>query len=83
MTGEGWQGDQISEYRGLRVMRTTQAILEMVHNRGENGLPLKRMYRLLYNRNLYVTAYGNLYSNKGALTPGTDPNDKYDGPKVN
>jgi group II intron reverse transcriptase/maturase len=60
-------------------MRTTQAILEMVHNRGENGLPLKRVYRLLYNRNLYVTAYGNLYSNKGALTPGTDPNDTIQG----
>ena len=60
-------------------MRTTQAILEMVHKRGENSLPLERMYRLLYNRDLYITAYSNLYSNKGALTPGINPDDTVQG----
>ena len=31
----------------------------------ENGT-----YRLLYNQNLYLRAYANLYSNQGSLTPG-------------
>lgn len=31
------------------------------------------LYRLLYNRELYVIAYENLKSNKGALTPAADP----------
>lgn len=29
-------------------MRPTQTILEMVHQRGEKGLPLEKVYRLLY-----------------------------------
>ena len=35
------------------------------------GLPLENIYRLLYNRNLYLRAYGRLYSNQGAMTKGT------------
>lgn len=60
-------------------MRPTQTILEIVHQRGEKGLPLERVYRLLYNKNLYLTAYGNLYSNRGALTPGVEPEDTVEG----
>lgn len=60
-------------------MRSTQTILEMVHQRGEKGLPLERVYRLLYNENLYLTAYGNLYSNRGALTPGVEADDTVEG----
>jgi group II intron reverse transcriptase/maturase len=60
-------------------MRTTQTILEIVHNRGARGLPLERVYRLLYNKELYLTAYGQLYANKGALTKGIDANDTVQG----
>ena len=35
-------------------------------------LPLRNVYRMLYNKNLYLTAYGNLYSNEGAMTEGDD-----------
>ncbi|MCK6623922.1 MAG: hypothetical protein L6R45_01960 [Anaerolineae bacterium] len=56
-------------------MRTTQTILEMVHHRGQQGLDLERVYRLLYNEELYLAAYGKLYANEGALTPGIDPDD--------
>lgn len=56
-------------------MRTTQTILEMVHHRGQQGLDLERVYRLLYNEELYLAAYGKLYANEGALTPGIDPHD--------
>jgi retron-type reverse transcriptase len=37
------------------------------------GLPLERLYRQLYNHNLYLRAYGKLYANKGAMTPGVTP----------
>jgi len=31
---------------------------------------LENIYRQLYNRNLYLQAYGRLYRNDGAMTPG-------------
>jgi group II intron reverse transcriptase/maturase len=34
-------------------------------------LPLKNLYRQLYNPHFYLLAYGRLYSNHGAMTPGT------------
>jgi len=37
------------------------------------------LYRLLYNKELYITAYENIKSNKGALTPGADPNETLQG----
>ena len=33
-------------------------------------MPLENIYRLLYNRNLYLRAYGRIYSNQGATTKG-------------
>jgi group II intron reverse transcriptase/maturase len=33
-------------------------------------LPLERVYRQLFNRNLYLTAYGKIYRNAGATTKG-------------
>lgn len=38
--------------------------------RGKKGLPLERVYRLLFNRDLYLMAYGKIYRNKGAMTHG-------------
>ena len=54
-------------------MRETAAILEIIQERGKKGLPLERVYRLLYNRELFLMAYGKLYRNEGALTPGSTP----------
>jgi retron-type reverse transcriptase len=51
-------------------MRTTETILGMLRDRGKRGLPVERMYRLLLNRELYLQAYGKIYRNKGAMTPG-------------
>jgi hypothetical protein len=39
-------------------MRTAQAILELIHKRGKKGLPLERVYKLLFNKDLYLMAYG-------------------------
>lgn len=51
-------------------MQETKAYLELVHERGKKGLPIERVYRQLFNRNLYLTAYGKIYRNAGAMTPG-------------
>jgi group II intron reverse transcriptase/maturase len=54
-------------------MRTADAILTVIHERGKRGLPLERVYRLLFNRDLYLRAYARLYPNAGALTRGSTP----------
>jgi group II intron reverse transcriptase/maturase len=33
-------------------------------------LPLERVYKLLYEKDLYLKAYGKIYGNKGAMTHG-------------
>ena len=40
---------------------------------GARGLPLQRLYRLLFNRELYLLAYGRIDRNHGAMTPGSTP----------
>ena len=52
-------------------MQEAETVLNVLRERGERGLPLENIYRLLYNRNLYLRAYGRLYSNQGAMTRGT------------
>ena len=52
-------------------MRTAETVLNVIRERGERGLPLEDIYRQLYNRELYLRAYGRLYSNQGAMTRGT------------
>ena len=52
-------------------MQSAEALLEIIHERGKRGLPLERLYRALFNPELYLRAYGRIYRNDGALTPGT------------
>ena len=51
-------------------MQSTEELLGLLRDRGKRGLPLKRVYRQLYNTNLYLSAYGRVYRNAGAMTPG-------------
>src|SRR6266480_659680 len=51
-------------------MRTADTILGLISERGKKGLPLERLYRLLFNRNLYLEAYGKISRNAGAMTAG-------------
>ena len=51
-------------------MRTADTILGLIGERGKKGLPLERVYKLLYNRDLYLMAYGKIYRNVGAMTHG-------------
>src|SRR6266700_5567543 len=52
-------------------MQDATTVLSIIRNRGERGLPLTRLYRQLYNPQLYFQAYARLYSNDGAMTPDT------------
>ena len=54
-------------------MRTAETVLGLLRDRGKRGLPLERVYRLLFNRSLYLLAYGQIARNQGALTPGATP----------
>jgi retron-type reverse transcriptase len=54
----------------VREMRNAETILAVIRERGAKGLPLERVYRLLFNPDLYLRAYGHIASNRGAMTPG-------------
>lgn len=54
-------------------MRSAERMLMAIRGRGSRGLPLERVYRLLYNRELYLVAYGRIARNAGALTRGSTP----------
>ncbi len=54
-------------------MQEAKTILAIIHERGKRGLPLKQVYRDLFNRDLYLMAYGKIYRNQGAMTPGSTP----------
>src|SRR5713101_8300918 len=51
-------------------MRNAETVLGVLRERGRRRWPLERVYRLLFNPELYLLAYGRIYSNKGAMTPG-------------
>ena len=59
-------------------MQSAQTYLEVVRQRGERRLELRRVYRHLQNREFYLLAYAKLYRNAGALTPGVEPQDTID-----
>jgi group II intron reverse transcriptase/maturase len=54
-------------------MRSAETILSIIRKRGQRGLPVTDAYRLLYQRDLYLRAYGKLYRNQGAMSPGVTP----------
>src|SRR5439155_22966969 len=71
-TGRRGTGDWISDHREVCVMQSAETVLDILRERGRRGLPLDELYRQMFNPQLYLVAYGRLYSNKGALTPGPD-----------
>lgn len=54
-------------------MQNAETVLNIIGKLGQRGVPLHRVYRYLYNPSLYLRAYGKLYANDGALTPGATP----------
>jgi group II intron reverse transcriptase/maturase len=57
----------------VRVMRMAATVLDVIRERGRRGLPLERLYRQLFNPQLFLLAYGRIYANKGSMTPGVTP----------
>lgn len=51
-------------------MQNAEAVLGVLCERGRRGLPCDELYRQLFNPQMYLLAYGRIYSNKGAMTPG-------------
>jgi len=51
-------------------MQTAEVVLGVLRERGRQGLPCEQLYRQMFNKDLYLLAYGNIYSNSGAMTPG-------------
>jgi hypothetical protein len=52
-------------------MQDAETVLSVLRERGREGLPCDELYRQMFNKSLYLLAYGNIYSNQGAMTPGT------------
>jgi group II intron reverse transcriptase/maturase len=63
-------GNLIEKDREVREMRNAETILSIIRERGKRELPVEDVYRLLYQKNLYLRAYGKLYRNEGAMTEG-------------
>jgi len=53
-------------------MQSAETVLGVLRDRGRRGLPLNEVYRQLFNPQMYLLAWGRLYSNPGAMTPGVD-----------
>lgn len=51
-------------------MQSAATVLGVLRERGRRGLPLNELYRQLFNPQLYLLAYGRIYANYGAMTPG-------------
>jgi group II intron reverse transcriptase/maturase len=51
-------------------MQNAETVLNVLRERGRRGLPCNELYRQLFKPDLYMLAYGRLYSNHGAMTPG-------------
>jgi group II intron reverse transcriptase/maturase len=53
-------------------MQNAETVLGVLRDRGRRGLPCNELYRQMFNRDLYLMAYGRIYANSGAMTPGTN-----------
>jgi retron-type reverse transcriptase len=51
-------------------MQDAETVLGVLRDRGSKGLPCNELYRQMFNENLYLLAYGRIYANHGAMTPG-------------
>jgi len=51
-------------------MQNAETVLGVLRERGRRRLPVKGLYRQLFNPSLYLLAHGRIYANAGALTPG-------------
>jgi group II intron reverse transcriptase/maturase len=51
-------------------MQSAETVLGVLRERGRRDLPCNELYRQMSNFSLYLLAYGKIYANQGAMTPG-------------
>ena len=51
-------------------MQDAETVLAVLRERGRKGLPCDELYRQLFNKEMYLLAYGRIYANQGAMTSG-------------
>ncbi|MET8183482.1 reverse transcriptase domain-containing protein [Streptomyces sp. NPDC005336] len=51
-------------------MQSAKTVLGVLRERGRRNLPCDELYRQMFNPQLYLLAYGRIYANHGAMTPG-------------
>ena len=57
-------------------MRNPENVLiSLTKHSNQKDYKYERLYRLLYNEELYLTAYQNIYSNDGSMTKGWSMSD--------
>jgi group II intron reverse transcriptase/maturase len=52
-------------------MQSAEAVVDILRARGRRGLPCDELYRQLFNPALFLMAWGRVYANDGAMTPGS------------
>ena len=65
---KGHRRERFNYHKGCG-MQEAEVVLGVLRERGRKGLPLTQLYRQMFNRNLYLAAYGRIYSNQGSMTP--------------
>src|SRR5271166_4065131 len=68
--GEGGQVMRIFSGLEACVMQSAETVVDVLRARGRRGLPCDELYRQLFNPALFLMAYGRIYANDGAMTPG-------------
>ena len=54
-------------------MRNPENVLNsLIRHSKDTNYQYDRIYRILYNREMYLAAYQNIYANEGNMTAGTD-----------
>src|ERR1700716_2084696 len=66
--GARWRGTQALER--YAKLQNAETVLGVLRERGRRGLPCNELYRQVFNPELYLLAYGRIYSNQGSRTPG-------------
>jgi group II intron reverse transcriptase/maturase len=51
-------------------MQSAETVVDVLRARGRRGLPCDELYRQLFNPALFLMAWGRIYANDGAMTPG-------------
>jgi group II intron reverse transcriptase/maturase len=60
-------------------MNVNHQLLDTLNRLGQQGQPVERLYARMLDEELFIASYVKLYTNKGAMTMGSDPHDTIDG----